>query len=231
MKGRGHRAPDRAGGDRAREYLAAVLPLDPCDDAAAIVAHRAAFLGRPHEESAADADERERVRARLKALRQDFWSLDPEACAARIDGIAARSFPDLARQADRLRAVVNARRELARAEESTRVDPGFLAHLAAASIAPPPAAAQLWLAAVETLRVPAGDGSRPLAPLRLARKTVRELARRFPAVYALERPWLREVAAMQGKPRSSGASNAWIWLGLLVAMAGVVHGILGGGAP
>jgi hypothetical protein len=218
---------------RATAYLSEILTLDPLEDARAIATRRAAFHASAQEAGESGACvERERVQEDLAALREAFWSLNPGACIVRIDSIRARAFPELESQVERLRAVAMARDEFDRAEESARVDGVLLAILRATTIAAPGDAAEIWLAEVEAFRVAGPDASQDApARLRVARNTARELAKRYPAVHALERSWLLEVAGMHRVPRKSGAPNAWLWMWLLVATAGVVHGILGGGAP
>ncbi len=215
------------------EYLASVLPLNPIFQADEILAARDRFLGRAVVVDSAVqrfelADQREELQARVAAIREHFWELEPKELREALESLDIGKFPDLMLAVERLQAAFRVRREFPEIEQHDQCYSGLLDKLREVIVAAPREAGRGKQAFF--LRVSTNKRIH-----RHCTATIKMLRNNFPDVFDLESEWLTQIE--QTKPiegqtvsekeadRRQGVSNGWGWTIALVLLGVVGRGV------
>lgn len=203
--------------------LADVLELDPAMHAGRIAAYVAARRGFGGAEERSDARDgsptgssvgREEVEARLSAMRDIFWDSDAASIRKSLSRMEVSAYPDLARAAERIARVNDARHEVAALKTDSRVPTRWFDAVQVIAIAASRDAAR---ARDDFVRRASRD-----APKRRLVGFIAAVREHAPTIAALEGPWLQRIQAAKKERRDSrvlkdgiGCFGAWL-LGMIV---------------
>jgi hypothetical protein len=195
--------------EMTRDYLAALLRMDPHTECEAIVARRRAFLragatpAGPEPSQAPDparaggpreAMDREAARAALDALRRDFWTREPGSVRRELDALELERFPDLERTARRFRIALEVRDRVLELERDPGADRHVVRYLKTILVAPRRDQARLRQQAARKLLTGAG--------IKAAQATEKLVRRRYPEIRALAPEWFEEIRRAPRERRS-----------------------------
>ncbi|MGE0710896.1 MAG: hypothetical protein AB7N76_16120 [Planctomycetota bacterium] len=193
-----------------RDYLDAVLRLDPAEETGELFAQRRGHLSPAYPQAYpppyAHLPQRLECHAALEALRGDLEELDPAAARARAAQVEEACFPDQRAWLSRLVRYGEERARLDRVAPA--LDPELVAVFRRVLTAPIPEAVGLKETFLQRL------WDRPRAAG--LRAQVARLRRATPRLAELEPEWLDQVALREG-PAFGRKHLAWLLLALLYA--------------
>lgn len=207
--------------NRETVYLQRVLQLNPLEESTGILATRRAFQ---HADDAAPLfveerpfEERHRIAGEcLDRLRQDFWSLDKQQLAARLNELDVTDFPDLAVGVSRMKAAAERREAFRRLEKHPHCFPQFLEGFTRLVIAAPRKAADIRRAELAQAR---GGIAHPVyRSAREYKRIARVVEQEFPELFVLEEEWLRKIVGKNNRIRLPKSAPYIIWY-LVTAIA------------
>lgn len=232
-------ATPRSDADRVM-YLARALQFNPVQEANELLSLRRRFLGltaaRPTE--SADADQlraqRERVVSQLDDLRENFWTMTPDALQTAFAAMKSEPFPDLQLAVDRLKTLAVCRPKLAELSTRKAFDRELFASLKRVLVLPPRAAEGVREKAIKSLD----------SQLRVtrARRMAALLKQELPDIYALESVWLQRLGGVSPTASANSDRGSWFrldgvhlgkfgWVGfvfLLIVVRQIVRALSGG---
>lgn len=186
--------------NRETVYLQRVLQMNPLEESTGILATRRAFQ---HADGDAPLfveerpfEERQQIaRECLDRLRQDFWSLDKEQLAARLNELDVADFPNLAVNVSRMKAVAERRDAFRRLEKHPHCFGQFLDGFTRLVIASPRMAVDIRREELAQAR--SGIAHPVYRSAREYKRIARVVEREFPELFILEEEWLRQIVRKQ----------------------------------
>lgn len=184
--------------DNEREYLQAMLRMQPSIEADRMLTQRRRFLasreladGEILAVEVAEESSRPTMLQSLADIRKQFWTLPAYGMHQQLKRLAAVPYPDVATAAKRLLAVSAQRDAFHRLASDPQVHPAFAQALRKIAASTPAQANPLREQQLGFLRP--NKNPHYQAAQQAIQLAIRRLVQQYPGIYALEQTWLSEL--------------------------------------